>query len=206
MSTAAAHYGAADTRRRILDAAWALLERRGSGFTLADVATGAAVSRQAVYLHFGDRSRLLVALVDHIDESLGRDRLRTYIHDAPSGVEGLRRWVEAMSWYTAKIDRVTEVLEAGQQHDPAQAAAWRDRMNGRHNHVRRIMARVYGERRLAPEWTVDAAAELAYALTMPSPWRELTRQCGWSAEEYAAHVWRLLARGLLTEESPASTT
>jgi hypothetical protein len=142
-----------------------------------------------------------VALVDHIDESLGRDKLREYVHGAATGVEGLRRWVETMSWYTAKIDLVTQVLEAGQYRDKALRAAWRDRMDGRRGHIRRITERIGGEGALADGWSVDAAVDLIYAITMPGPWRELTRQLGWEPEQYAQHVWQLLERGLIGRRS-----
>lgn len=198
MSSSSGRYGEPETRRRILQAAWELLESPDAEVTLAGTAARAGVSRQAVYLHFDDRSGLLVALVDFIDESLGRDELRAYVHGADTGVEGLRRWVEAMSWYTAKIDRVTQVLESGQDRDRGLTAAWRDRMNGRRDHIRRITVRLVSERRLAAGWETDAAVDLIYAITMPGPWRELTRRLGWSSDDYAQRVWRLLERGLLT--------
>lgn len=201
MSSSTAQYGDPHTRRRILQATWELLEEAKPVLTLAEAADRAGVSRQAVYLHFGDRSGLLVALVDHIDESLGRDKLREYVHGAATGVEGLRRWVETMSWYTAKIDLVTQVLEAGQYRDKSLAAAWRDRMDGRRNHIRRITERIGGEGALADGWSVDAAVDLIYAFTMPGPWRELTRELGWEPEQYAQHVWQLLERGLLVQRS-----
>lgn len=198
MSSPALHYGDPGTRRRILQAAWELLEGADPGVALAEVADRAGVSRQAVYLHFGDRSGLLVALVDHIDESLGRDDLRAYVHGASTGVESLRRWIETMGSYTARIDRVTHVLEIGQYRDEAVAAAWRDRMDGRHAHVRRIVERIADEGRLAGGWTVDAAVDLIYAVTMPGPWRVLTRELKWTPEQYAERIWRMVGRGLLT--------
>ena len=85
MSSEAAVYGDPATRRRILQAAWELLEQRGAGVRLVDVADRAGVSRQAVYLHFGDRSGLLVALVDFIDVSLGAVQLRAHIHGGATG-------------------------------------------------------------------------------------------------------------------------
>lgn len=208
MSSPAARYGDPQTRRRILDATWELLEAPGAAVKLADAADRAGVSRQAVYLHFGDRSGLLVALVDYIDDSLGRDELREYVHGAATGVEGLRRWIETMSWYTGKINRVTQVLETGQYRDSALAAAWKDRMNGRRDHVRRITERIAAEGALADGWTVDTAVDAIYAVTMPGPWRELTRELRWEPEDYAERIWRLLERGLLSEHSmrPLDTT
>jgi AcrR family transcriptional regulator len=201
---AAPAYGDPETRKRILDAAWGLLEERGSGVRMADIADTAGVSRQAVYLHFRDRVSLFTAVADHIDVSFGRDRLREHVFGAPSGRESLRRWVETMSWYTAKIHQVTRVLELAAESDEALAAAWRDRMIGRRGHVRRIVERIAADGQLAEGWTVETATELAFTVTLPGPWRVLTGVFDWSTERYAAHITRILERALLvaTEREP----
>jgi len=196
--SSAAPYGDPETRQRILAEAWELLERGGSEVTLAEIAKGAGVSRQALYLHFGDRSGLFVALVDHVDLSLGSTEIRAHVFGAPSGAETLRRWVEALSWHTGKIDRLTQILEWGQYEDEALAAGWRNRMNRRRDLMLGVAERIADEGRLAEGWTTAEAADLIYAITMPGPWRELTREVGWSEEEYAERVWRLLQSSLLT--------
>ena len=194
-------YGDPETRRRILDTAWALLEERGTGVRIADIAAKAGVSRQAVYLHFGDRTSLFVALGDHVDVSFGRDRLRAHVFGAPTGVESLRRWVQTMSWYTAKIDTVSRILELAAESDEALAAVWKDRMTGRRGHVRRIAERIAAEGQLADGWTVEAAADLIFAVTLPGPWRVLTSVVGWSNERYADEITGLLELSLL--DTPA---
>jgi AcrR family transcriptional regulator len=199
MSSEVAFYGDPETRRRILQAAWELLEQQGAGVKLVDVADKAGVSRQAVYLHFGDRSGLLVALVDFIDVSLGAIQIRAHVHGGATGVESLQRWIQTMSWYTAKIDRVTQVLESSQYQDKALAAAWRDRMGRRQMHIRSIVERIAAEGRLDERWSVDTAVELLYVVTMPGPWRELTRELGWTAEQYTQNLTRLVQSALLTE-------
>lgn len=195
-------YGDPKTKKRILDATRELVEERGSAFKITEVANHAGVSRQAVYLHFGDRSGLLVALVDHIDKSLGSEKLRENVFGAPSGVEALRRWVETMSWYTAKIDRITEVLEASQYEDSDLATAWRNRMNRRQDLLHyQIAERLEREGHLAVGWSARIAAEIIYVVTMPGPWRELTRELGWTHTQYSDHIWGLLKRGLLVEDT-----
>jgi AcrR family transcriptional regulator len=198
MSSVDVGYGDPETRERILVATWELLEERGD-VRLAEVAARSGVSRQAVYLHFGDRVGLLVALVDHIDLALGSLGLRQAVFDAPDGVESLRRWVETMSWYTAKIDAVSRVLECGQYHDEALAAAWRNRMSRRRDDlVGWIIKRIAREGRLAPGWSVKTAADLVYVVTMPASWRELTVPLGWSQKAYARHVTRMLQAAFTT--------
>lgn len=193
-------YGDPATRERILNEAWELLEQRGRDLTLAEIAKQAGVSRQALYLHFGDRSGLFVALVDYVDRSFGSVDLRAYVFGAPTGVETLRRWVEALSWYTGKIDRLTQIMEWSQYEDEALSAGWRNRMERRRDLMRGVAERIAEEGRLADGWTTQEAADLTYVVTMPGPWRELTRQLGWSEKDYADRVWRLLERSLLTPE------
>ena len=207
-TTSAPTYGDPETRKRILDAAWALLEERGTGVAIADIADRAGVSRQAIYLHFGDRVSLFVAVADHIDVSFGRDRLREHVFGASTGIESLHRWVETMSWYTARIDSVTRVLELAAEHDDALAAAWRDRMTGRRGHVRRIVDHIAADGQLATGWTADAASDLVFAVTLPGPWRVLTSVLGWSTERYAAEISSMLERALMAtagHESGASS-
>jgi AcrR family transcriptional regulator len=190
-------YGDPLTRTSILDAAWALLEERGSGIRVADIAAKAGVSRQAVYLHFGDRTSLFVALGDHIDVRFGRDQLRAHVFGAPTGVASLRRWVQTMSWYNAKIDSVSRILELAADSDEALAAAWKDRMTGRRGHVRRIAERIAAEGHLADGWVVDTATDLIFTVTLPGPWRVLTSVVGWSTGHYAKEITGLLERSLL---------
>lgn len=199
MSTQRRSYGNPDTRDRILQATRQLIEEDGAGLRLADVAEQAGVSRQALYLHFGDRSGLLVALVDYVDQRQGWADERSYIFGAPTAVESLRRWVEVMSRFTARIDRITQAVEANQYEDSAMAAAWRDRMSGRRALILAITERMAGEGRLADAWTASDAADVVYVYTMPGPWRELTRQLGWSIEKFDATVWKLLSNSLLSD-------
>jgi AcrR family transcriptional regulator len=198
MSSASRPYGDPATRHRILDATWNLIERRRSAVTLAEAAEAAGVTRQAVYLHFGDRAGLMVALVDHIDLSLDSTQLRAHVFGGPTGVESLHRWIQTMSWYTKKIDAITRVLEYGQYDDDALAAAWRNRMGRRRDDIiRTIVERIAAEGNLASGWAIERAVDLIYVITMPGPWRELTIELGWTPEHYAEQVTELVNRSFL---------
>lgn len=64
---------------------------------------------------------------------------------------------------------------------------------------RAIIQRIADEGRLADGWTVDAAADVFYTVTMQGLWRELTRELGWTPEQYAENMLRLFRRSLLAE-------
>jgi AcrR family transcriptional regulator len=192
-------YGDPDTRKRLLEAAWELALEQGPSLRLADVAARAGVSRQAVYLHFGDRAKLLLALLASGDQAVKLDDLLARVTEAPTGVEALERMVEAHALYSPRIDALTRTLEAHQDQDPAVAAALRDRRSFRRAAHRAVIARIAAEGNLAHGWTVDAAADLFFAVTLPSPWRELTGTCEWSASQYAERMSQFLRRALITD-------
>jgi hypothetical protein len=54
---------------------------------------------------------------------------------------------------------------------------------------------------LAPEWSADKAIDLLWTLLSVRNWEQLTRECGWSAEQYIEWMQTLLRRTLL--RSPA---
>lgn len=192
-------YGTAETRQRILDAAWALVVERGARLTLTDVARRAEVSRQALYLHFGDRAGLLVAVVQHMDATLDLADELAAIHAAPDG----RALIEAVMWLNTRFWRqvfpVAQVLEAAQHTDDALGAAWRDRMRYRLANFRGIIETLAGLGGLAGEWTIDDATASLYALTHFDTWRELVIEMEWTDEHYVATMTRLAAPALLAE-------
>jgi AcrR family transcriptional regulator len=77
-----------DTRTRILESAWKLLEAGGgSEVRMSDIAKDAGISRQAVYLHFPKRADLLIATTRYIDEVNDIDARLAASRGAATGVE-----------------------------------------------------------------------------------------------------------------------
>jgi AcrR family transcriptional regulator len=103
----------AETERRVLDAALALIARSGSrAVTLAEVGEAAGYSRGIVYHHFGSRERLLEAVVDEAQrfdvpayQGDGLDHLvriieaylRNVVRRTPSARAFLQLWGEAIA-------------------------------------------------------------------------------------------------------------
>src|SRR3954470_2872435 len=95
------------THTAILHAARQLFEERGAqAVKLEDVARRAGVSRQAVYLHFGSRAGLLLALVGHVDETGPLRQLATRVTDAATGGEALDALIELQADYWPVIYRI----------------------------------------------------------------------------------------------------
>ena len=191
-------YGDPDTHARMLQAAWELALEQGPSLRLSDVATRAGVSRQAVYLHFGDRAKLLLELLAWGDQAFKLGDLLAQVTAARNGVEALERMVQVHAAYSPRIDALARTLEAHQHQDPAVAAALRDRLDFRRAAHRAVIARIAAEGDLADGWTIDTAADLFFAVTLATPWRELTGTCGWSARQYAERMSQFLRRALIT--------
>lgn len=197
MSSDAARYGDPDTRQRILTATWELITERGAALKLSDVATAAGVSRQAVYLHFGDRSGLLVGLVQHMDVVLELDAALGEVFAAPTSDELLRRAMRLNAEFWATVAPVARVLVAARHDDDAIAAAWRDRMDLRRVVFGSLVQSIADAGELATGWTVERGAATLYAVAAFEPWRELIDEIGWNDDTYVEEMTRLLAGALL---------
>jgi AcrR family transcriptional regulator len=174
------------------------LIERGSALKLQQVAERAGVSRQALYLHFGDRQGLILALVRHMDETLDlADRLE-HVYVAEGGDQLLDRAVRLSSEFWTKVAPVANML-VGNLEDDALRSAWRDRMAFRRGTFRRMAERLSELGELAPPWEVDDAADLLYAVTHFDSWRELTGELGWSEDHYVEAMSALLRRALLAD-------
>lgn len=190
-------YGDPETRNRILRATWELVAEQGAQLKLVDVAARASVSRQAVYLHFGDRAALLVALVNHMDESLDLGESLAAVHAAPDGAALIEAAMRLNTTFWAQVFPVAQVLEAAQHNDEALGAAWRDRMQFRHATFRAMIETLDKRDELAEVWTHDDAAATLYAVAHFDTWRELVIELGWSDDRYVQSMTRLLHRALL---------
>ncbi len=168
------------TKARLLDAAWVEVSELGiDQLTLAGVATRASVSRQAVYLHFGNRATLLVEMAARYDHTSGfRQRLAGTRTRTPR--DGLREMLKVWFDYLPSILPVALALEAANLTGDDGAAAYRDRMADWRSGIQVAIDRLAGERALASGWTVDTATDWTWATVHPSHYHHLTAECGWS--------------------------
>src|SRR5690348_15261080 len=96
--------GDPETRKRILNETWRLMEeRRGQNVNISDIAQAAGVSRQAVYLHFGSRTELLVATARHLDETKDLAGRLQVLGATTNGLEAIDAYVEFWANYIPEI-------------------------------------------------------------------------------------------------------
>lgn len=187
-----------ETRTRILEATWGLMEKRGGqGVRMTDVAGAAGISRQAVYLHFDSRAELMVATARYGDEVRGLDERLSRYRAATGGVERLETYIEFWGNYIPEIYGIVRALLAARETDEAVAAAWDDRMGVVYEACRNIVDRLHGDGMLATGWSLEEAADLLWTMLSIRNWESLTLECGWSTGQYVSWMQELTKRTFL---------
>jgi len=192
------------TRVAILDAARRLVtEPQRRGVSMAEIASAAGVSRQAVYLHFESRTQLLVALVRYVDEVHGFADMLCECERAPDGRKLLSEFIGAWAGYVSHITDVARAMRAEGATDNDAALAWRDRMRAFTGVCAGIVARLEAEGALANEWSSSDAADFLATMLSIGNWQELIEERGWSRQRYSLAMLRSVERTLLAPVAPA---
>lgn len=191
-----------ETRVKILEAAWKLLEEgQGSGVRMSDIARAAGISRQAVYLHFPTRAELLIATTHHINEVKGTEARLQASRTAATGVERLEAFIEAWGNYIPEVQGVIKALAAMQDSDEAARLALDDRMAALREGWQAAVKALKRDGTLSPDTSVKEATDILWALFSVPAWERLTRDCGWSQRRTVAAMKELAKKMLVREPS-----
>ena len=189
--------GNPETRKRILDSAWTLLEAaKGREVRMSDIAKAAGVSRQALYLHFPARSDLLVATTLHIDLVKNVDGRLARSRSAKTGTERLSAFIEAWGNYIPEIYGVAKALMAMSETDDAAKLAWDGRMQAVRHGCRAAIDALERDGRLTPAHSTELATDILWALLSVRTWEQLTVDCCWPQQLYIDKT-QVLARQML---------
>lgn len=190
--------GSPATRRRILEAAWALLEERpGADIAMGQVADRAGVSRQALYLHFADRTSLFLEVSRLADSTLRTPPRQRRIDEAPTAREALREAIDLQAWLKPQLKAIVSALDVLRRSDPSAEEAWKEREHARLARCEKVIRRCNDEGVLAAGWDVASAARCFWAVTSQRVWEDLVVDQGWSTTEYSNHITALLEAALL---------
>ena len=166
------------TRRAILDAvADAIVESRGLGFSVQEVADRAGLSHRTVYNHFPTREALCEGFAAYVDELLStadgrRPDAKFSLASFPALVEDLYRALETRDRYV----RAYVMLTIGSRHP---VKTWRKR-----THVfETLIAR---EAAVPPPLTAHQVTAAIRMFVSSMGWHLLTEQLGLSTDEAAA--------------------
>ncbi|GAA0233054.1 hypothetical protein GCM10009527_031990 [Actinomadura nitritigenes] len=151
-----------DVRRRVLRTT-AEMMADGTPYTelpVQRIAERARVARSTFYLHFPDKSRLLIALADEAVEALFGEAVIWWGADHADGVDGVAHAMRQMIAAYREHRRVLHALGEVAGYDPDVAEFWRDRMR-RFTEV--VQARLDAELRAGtvdPEMDVRTTAQV----------------------------------------------
>ena len=195
-----------DTRTNLLKTAWRLIEKKGvADVTLNEIAVAANVSRQAVYLHFGSRPGLLVAMTRHRDATSRPARqMALAARDADIRV-GFDRFVRLWFQHVAAILPVARAIEAAALSDPDAQSAWDRRMEDLRQAIRPLIDRLADAGKLANDWSRTQATDWFWARTHINAWSQLATDRKWKPEQIARRVTVSLWRDLVDEPMTLSS-
>ena len=183
------------TREKLLEAAWKRLER-GDAAKLDEVGADVGVSRQAVYLHFGSRGGMLLALVEHIDQKLGLSQRIEAALAQDDPVAQLEAVLELTASYQPEIHGVALALMRLSDTDADVRAALEDRMQHRRRGLEVIVKRIAADGRLREEWSTGEVVDALWEAGAPSSFQHLVVERHWKPTRHRDFlVW--LARSFM---------
>ena len=196
---------AARTRERILDAAAELFLDRGYGrTTVKDIADRAGVARDTVHAVFGNKGRVLTALIDQRlvpDGSVANITERSDVQAIKDETDQ-RRQLELLAAFLAGVSTrlrpVFEVLRTASAVDPDMGSVLAEmngyRMQNMQTYARWVAAR--GPLRMSTK----RAGEAIWTMASPDVGRMLCDDLGYSEAQHARWLADALIRSLLPDD------
>lgn len=195
-----------ETRANILETAWDLLvEQRRLNAGMTEIASAAGVTRQTLFLAFGNRAGVLVAMARHQDTRGDHVQVMQQIAATGSDLAALHAFVDAWLDYLPIVYPVAIQFETDSLSDADANAAWQDRIfsQGVRMGLDRILGQIAAGGGLRAGQSPSRLADLVLTLLVPSAWRYLVVERGWTAEAFASSrhelIGALLASALQTE-------
>ncbi len=164
---------------------------------MSDIAKKAGVSRQALYLHFPNRTELFIAATKAKDAEFHIDARLAPSRAAKTGRERLAAFVEAWGNYIPDIHGVAKTLIVLGETDEDAAHAWAERMADMKEGCAAAVAALARDGDLRPGLTEAQATDLLWSLLSVGLWERLVRDCGWTQKAYLDEVQRLARAALL---------
>ncbi|MEM8694008.1 MAG: TetR/AcrR family transcriptional regulator [Pseudomonadota bacterium] len=189
------------TRAQVLDAAWDLISEKGADVSVSNIAVAVGISRQTIYLHFGSRGGLLVALVRRADERFQIKEQFDAALNLPQPKDRLVRTLQAWLAFVPKIYPVAKDLIRLRDTDADAATAWADRMDELREWLLDLMRSLQRDGALKDEWSPEHASQFFWVQTSVQAWGLLRKDCRWSEEVIATNLELVLARGLLRDDT-----
>jgi AcrR family transcriptional regulator len=196
---------AADTRRRILEAAHDLFVANGYGATnLQEVADRAGVAIQTIYFVFGNKRKLLKELVDVTiagdDEPIATMN-RPWFREAIAAETAdalLRAHVRGTSEVLHRVATITDMVATAAASDAEIAQLWPDGEQPRlqvHMAAAEALVAKPGAR---ADLTAETVADIIFALLSPGLYLLFVRERGWPSQRWEQWTYDTLRAQLCT--------
>ena len=172
-------------------------QNQGQGVRMGDIAKAAGISRQAVYLHFENRTDLLIATIDYVDQIKGLDERLKVMATAKDSVDLLDKLIDVWGNYMPEIYGIAKALMVLRDQDEDHAAAWQGCMECLRGACRDVIKDLKSEKKLAVGWTVDAATEMLMVQLSFQTWEQLTIEEAWPQNQYIKRLKLMLKSTLV---------
>ena len=107
------------------------------------------------------------------------------------GIEMLDACIDLWGNYIPEIYGLAKALMTTRDTDDATAVVWKGNMGSLRKVCLKTLSTLDSEGRLAQQWSVDQAVDMFWTLLSVSNWEQLTKDCGWSNEQYLARTKQL---------------
>ena len=185
------------TKTRILDTTWKLLEKRIEKNRMSDIAKAVGISRQALYLHYPTRAELLIATTKHIDTVKKVNQRLELSRTAGSGVERLHFFIKAWGGYIPEIHGISVALRNMRKNDKAAAEAWDDRMQAVRHGCQAAVVEIAKDGKLKFDLSEQIATDILWTLLTIENWEKLVINCGWLQSAYEEKMIELAEIAIL---------
>ena len=187
------------TKTRILETTWKVLETRIDKNRMSDIATAVGISRQALYLHYPTRAELLIATTKHIDKVKKVNQRLELSRAAGSGIERLHFFIKAWGGYIPEIHGISVALRNMRENDKAAAEAWDERMQAVRHGCQAAVRAIEKDGKLKSDLSEQVATDILWTLLTVENWEKLVLDCTWSQSEYEIKMIELAEAGLLKD-------
>ena len=185
------------TKTRILDTTWKLLEKRIEKNRRSDIAKAVGISRQALYLHYPTRAELLIATTKHIDTVKKVNQRLELSRTAGSGIERLHFFIKAWGGYIPEIHGISVALRNMRKNDKAAAEAWDDRMQAVRHGCQAAVVAIAKDGKLKFDLSEQIATDILWTLLTIENWEKLVINCGWLQSAYEEKMIELAEIAIL---------
>ena len=194
-----------ETRRQILEAARKLFMERGyAGATAEAIATEAGVSAQTIYAIFKNKKRILVSLInvspatgveDHTPMS-ERPNVQAVAQEHDRRRQ-LQMFAQVVAANLEQVSVVFEIMTEAAKNEPEFDRIVKKLNKQRLENMTFAVQQFASHGSFRDEISFEYARDIVWTLTSGEVFLLLTRERGWSKEQYAEWLADMLIRALL---------